>query len=61
MRIIAIDSSQHRGAVSRSVEVAAAAAETAGASVERVRLSDLVIRSCTRCGMCRVTSVCKID
>ena len=61
MRIIAIDSSPDGGAVSRSVEVAAAAAEAAGASVDRVRLSQLVIRSCTGCGMCRVTTACKID
>lgn len=61
MKIIAIDSSPHHGVVSRSVELAASSAEAAGASVERVRLSDLVIRSCTGCGMCRVTEVCKID
>ncbi|MBE0417997.1 MAG: flavodoxin family protein [Coriobacteriia bacterium] len=60
MRIIAIDASPRHGVVSRSVETAAAAAETAGAEVERVRLYDLEIRTCTGCGMCRVTGACKI-
>jgi NAD(P)H-dependent FMN reductase len=60
MRIIAIDASPHHGVVSRSVETAAAAAEAAGAEVERVRLHDLKIRSCTGCGMCRLTGACKI-
>jgi len=61
MRIIAIDASQRHGIVSRSVEIAAAAAEAAGAEVERVRLSELEVRTCTGCGMCRVTGACKID
>lgn len=60
MRIIAIDASPRHGIVSRSVETAAAAAEAAGAEVERVRLHDLEIRSCTGCGMCKVTGSCKI-
>lgn len=61
MRIIAIDASRGRGAVSRSVELAARAAEAAGAEVERVRLDDYDIRYCTGCGMCRYTGTCKID
>ncbi len=60
MRVIAIDASMHRGVVSRSVEEAASAAEAAGAVVDRVRLADLEIRTCTGCGMCRATGVCKI-
>jgi hypothetical protein len=61
VRIIAIDASPRRGVVSRSVEVAARAAETAGATVERVRLADFDIRFCTGCKMCRLTGACKID
>ncbi|MDP2232950.1 MAG: flavodoxin family protein [Actinomycetota bacterium] len=61
MRIIAIDASLRRGAVSRSVETAAYAAETAGATVERVRLHDLEVRDCTGCNMCRLTGTCKIQ
>ena len=61
MRIIAIDTSTRRGIVSRSVEQAAAAAEAAGATVERVCLTQLEIRTCTGCGMCRATGVCKIE
>lgn len=61
MRIIAIDASPRRGVVSRSVEVAARAAESTGASVERVRLADLDIRFCTSCKMCRLTGACKVD
>lgn len=61
MRIIAIDASARRGVVSRSVELAARAAETAGATVERVRLVDLDVRFCTGCKMCRLTGACKID
>ena len=60
MRIVAIDASPARGVVSQSVEEAARAAEIAGATVVRVRLSDLSIRSCTGCGMCRYTGACKI-
>ena len=60
MRIVAIDASPARGVVSQSVEEAAKAAEKAGATVVRVRLSDLSIRSCTGCGMCRYTEACKI-
>lgn len=60
MRIIAIDASKRHGVVSRSVETAARAAESAGAQVERVRLYDLEVRSCTGCRMCHATGVCKI-
>ncbi|PKQ29714.1 MAG: hypothetical protein CVT60_03945 [Actinobacteria bacterium HGW-Actinobacteria-10] len=60
MRIIAIDASIRRGVVSRSVEIAARAAEAAGAVVERIHLQDLDIRDCTGCSMCRATGVCKI-
>lgn len=61
MRIIAIDASRRRGAVSRSVETAALAAEAAGATVERVRLHDIEVRDCTGCNMCRLTGACKIQ
>lgn len=61
MRIIAIDGSARRGAVSRSVETAARAAEVAGATVQRVHLHDLEVRYCTGCLMCRATGVCKIQ
>lgn len=60
MRIIAIDASRRRGAVSRSVETAARAAEASGATVERVRLADLDVRYCTGCNMCKLTGACKI-
>jgi len=60
VRIVAIDASPARGVVSQSVEEAARAAEKAGATVVRVRLSDLSVRSCTGCGMCRYTGACKI-
>jgi len=61
VRIIAIDASQGRGVVTRSVELAARSAEQAGATVERVRLADHDIRYCTGCKMCRLTGTCKID
>ena len=61
MRIIAIDASHGRGVVSRSVELAARAAEATGAAVERVRLSDYDVRACTGCKMCRFTGSCKIS
>lgn len=61
MRIIAIDASRGRGVVSRSVELAAKSAENAGAVVERIRLSELDIRHCTGCKMCRLTGACKVD
>ena len=60
MRIVAIDASGARGVVSQSVEEAARAAEIVGATVVRVRLTDLSVRSCTGCGMCRYTGACKI-
>lgn len=61
MKIIAIDASRGRGVVSRSVDLAARAAEQAGATVERVRLAELDVRYCTSCKMCRLTGSCKID
>jgi len=61
VRIIAIDASPRRGVVSRSVELAARAAESAGATVERVRLADLDVRFCTGCEMCKLAGACKID
>lgn len=60
MRIIAIDGSGGGSVVSRSVELAARSAEEAGAVVERVRLSDIDVRFCTGCKMCRLTGTCKI-
>ncbi len=60
MRIIAIDASRRHGVVSASVEHAAAAAEKAGADVERVRLHDLEVRTCTGCKMCNLSGSCKI-
>ena len=61
MRILAIDASVDESAVSRSIELAAIAAQQAGATVKRVRLADLDIRFCTNCGLCRHTGACKID
>jgi hypothetical protein len=61
MKVVAIDASPRRGVVSRSVEEAAHAAEMTGARVERIRLADLDVRTCTGCGMCRFTGSCKID
>jgi hypothetical protein len=60
VRIIAIDASKRAGVVSRSVETAAQAAESAGATVERVRLRELEIRYCTGCLVCQADGVCKI-
>ena len=60
MRIIAIDASKRNGLVSTSVETAARSAEEAGADVLRARLRELTIRTCTGCGMCHVSGVCKI-
>jgi hypothetical protein len=42
------------------VEEAARAAERAGAHVERVRLASMRVHSCSGCGWCRLTGVCKI-
>lgn len=61
MRIVAIDASRRKGVVSASVEQAARAAEAAGAHVQRLRLVDLEIRTCTCCGICRGNGVCKIS
>jgi len=60
LKIVAIDASPGRGVISLSVEEAAASAETAGATVERVRLAALRVHSCTGCGWCKFTGVCKI-
>ena len=60
MRIVAIDASPTRGIISVSVEATARAAESAGATVERVRLASLRIHSCTGCGWCHITGTCKI-
>ncbi len=60
MRIVAIDASPSRGVVSLSVEAAARSAERAEATVDRVRLAELKILSCTGCGMCRYGEGCKI-
>jgi hypothetical protein len=60
MKIVAIDASPARSVVSLSVEQAANAAESAGASVHRVRLSALRVHSCTGCGWCQYTGACKI-
>jgi len=60
VRIIAIDASTRRGTVSRSVELAAKAAEATGAEVVRIRLAEQDIRFCTGCRMCRLTGACKI-
>ncbi len=60
MRIVAIDASPSRGVVSLTVEAAARSAERAEAAVERVRLAELKILSCTGCGMCRYGEGCKI-
>jgi multimeric flavodoxin WrbA len=61
VRIVAIDASPSRGVVSLTVEAAARSAEKAEASVERVRLAELKILSCTGCGMCRYGDGCKIS
>lgn len=61
MRVLAIDAGPRRSAVSRAVESAARSAETAGASVMRVRLDEREIRFCTSCGFCAGTGVCKIQ
>jgi len=61
VRIVAIDASLRKGVVSKSVEIASRAAETAGARILRVRLTDLEIRTCTGCGICRGNGVCKIE
>jgi hypothetical protein len=60
VKILAIDASPTRGVISLSVEEAAAAAETAGAEVTRVRLAALKVHSCTGCGWCKFTDACKI-
>jgi NAD(P)H-dependent FMN reductase len=61
VKIVAIDASPTRGVVSLTVEAAARSAERSEASVQRVRLAELKILSCTGCGMCRYGEGCKID
>jgi len=61
VRIVALDASPSRGVVSLSVEATARAAERAEATVERVRLAELKVHTCTGCGMCRYGDGCKID
>lgn len=60
MRIVAIDAGRGHCNVSRSVEVAARSAELAGASVTRVKLKDLHIKTCTGCKLCLTGDGCKI-
>ena len=60
MRIVAIDASPSRGVVSLSVEAAARSAERAEATVQRVRLAELKVLTCTGCNMCRYGDGCKI-
>jgi NAD(P)H-dependent FMN reductase len=60
VRIIAIDASPSRGVVSLTVEAAARSAERAEAIVDRVRLAELKVLTCTGCGMCRYGEGCKI-
>jgi len=60
VRIVAIDASPSRGVVSLTVEAAARSAERAEATVDRVRLAELRIMSCTGCGMCHYGEGCKI-
>ncbi len=60
MRILAVDAGSARSNVSRSVEIAATAAERAGASVVRIRLEDMDLRSCTNCGFCHAIGECRI-
>jgi len=61
VRIVAIDASPIRGVVSLTVEAAARSAERADATVDRIRLAELKVLSCTGCGMCRYGDGCKID
>lgn len=59
MRIIAIDASPiNGGPASYAVDVAASAAEEAGAEVIRIRLYDLHAFCCTQCGACAGTGRC---
>ncbi len=59
MRIIAIDASPiNGGPASYAVDVAASAAEEAGAEVIRIRLYDLHAFCCTQCGACTGTGRC---
>lgn len=60
MKIVAIDAGRGHCNVSRSVEVAAQAAEQAGAYVQRFNLRDLRIRPCTNCRLCVTGDGCKV-
>lgn len=60
MKIVAIDAGRGHCNVSRSVEVAAHSAELAGATVHRIKLSNLHIKSCTGCKLCLTGEGCKI-
>lgn len=60
MRIVAIDAGRGHCNVSRSVEVAARSAEQAGAEVQRIKVQDLHIKSCTGCKLCVTGDGCKI-
>lgn len=60
MRIVAIDAGRGHCNVSRSVEVAARSAELAGAEVQRIKVSDLHIKSCVGCKLCVTGDGCKI-
>lgn len=60
MFIVAIDAGRGYSAVSRSVTIAARAAEQAGAMVHRISLADYRIRTCTGCKLCVTGEGCKI-
>lgn len=60
MNIVALDLSRGFGPVSRSLEIAAVAAERCGACVERIRIMDCHIYACTGCNLCRTGNACKI-
>lgn len=60
MKILALDAGRSHCNVSRSVEAAARAAESCGAQVRRLKLSDMNIRSCMGCKLCLTGSGCKI-
>ena len=60
MKIVAIDAGRRGSIVSRSVDLAARAAQNAGATVVRVHLNDLDIRRCLDCGICQLGGGCKI-
>lgn len=61
MKILALDAGRSHCNVSRSVETAARSAESCGAEVIRMRLSDMRIRSCMGCKLCLTGAGCKIN